>query len=484
LTKCLPYRQPSTKCCNRLARLVLGALYAGLLVSSTALPTWSTNSFSVTYTNTGNSVSSASTWSWQQLGGGTPEPSSLQAYDASGPRLAVDPSTGDIWVAWSQYTGSTFITYVSYLSGGAWSYPTAGVPLANSSSEPAHNPSLVINPSTDTLYVAWAEEDATGNWDINVWSCALPACTSWTKTQAAKGVAPLSTSYGEPSGQYWPRPELADISGTIYVAYAAGGSPDHVVVESLSGSTWSQVGGTIVGGGCSSNCYEWDPYITSGPGGAPFIAWVQYAGSSGSANIYAAYLSGSSWVLAGEPDYCWYGGGLTGSKCPGGTTAVDNERPLIQMVGSTLYLAERELYSGNGNGGGSCYQIYVLAYGGGTSWSEMGSGGSPIDGTCANVSYATSIDGVAEYNDSDPWIASVGNALWVSYSEKSSTNQTFGAWVKTWNGSSWSAVTGAAPLASASGGLFDVVLASASTGQYSAFVYASSNTFTLEVYQW
>ena len=153
--------------------------------------------------------------------------------DQDHPSTVVD-SSGNIWVVWDQESGVVGDSdiYIGKLSNDSDSFGNSTVVYSGANSQ--SHPVLGID-SSDTLYVAWQQDDPNGFWDVYI-------------SSSANGVAwssPILVSFGDPDNQSNQMyPDFAIDHDTTDVLYVVceddrAGNQDIWVASSTDGVTWT-----------------------------------------------------------------------------------------------------------------------------------------------------------------------------------------------------------------------------------------------------
>jgi hypothetical protein len=247
-------------------------------------------------------------------------------------RTAVRPSIASVggtpYVAWQEFTGSTYQVHVAQLTSGAWS-PVGG-PLNIDPTRFAELPSVASVGGIP--YVAWDEYDGTV-YQIHV---AKFANGAWSVVGG-----PLNADPNRNAGSA----DITEVSGVPYVVWEEdNGTTQQVRVARLTGSTWTAVGGTL---NINSTQQAINPTIAD-VGGVPYVAWQEMTG--GHLNVHVKRFAAGTWSAVGSS--------LTSD--PAGAA----ELPSITSVDGIPYVAWEESI-------GLAEQVHVAEFTGG-AWSAVG----------------------------------------------------------------------------------------------------------------
>jgi hypothetical protein len=349
--------------------------------------------------------------------------------------------------------------FVSAFTGGAWTNLGADyTAITGNTSGEDMLPSLAFSggalwESNDNTELGTGTDSLMGSLWAKSWNGS--GCTSaWCGT----AIAPITITGGEAGRRG--RSKLIDVNGTPWLAFLEVDSEidSSLYVENWSGSAWVQQGGKLNKDTTSAVQFAESMSLANDSNNDPWIAWTEYSTATTNPQVYVAHWNGSAWAAVGTSLNISTGSGY----------AYDVS---LTTIGTQPYVAwvERTL-AGNP-------QLYVKTYSGGT-WSQLGSGwlnrntangwaytpSLTNDGTNIYVGWVEHVIGspasayMDEWNTSS-WV-SLGGALnsdAVNGSAQAMSTAYFSgnpvaAWgevnpgnmrqvyVKTWNGSVWTAL--------------------------------------------
>jgi hypothetical protein len=314
-------------------------------------------------------VASAEAW-YQPAGGASPINQSPTAQAAQPSLASVD---GVPYVAWTEPDGTNSEVRVSKLNAAGTAWTQVGGPINQSPTRDAFDPSLASIGGVP--YVAWAESDGTNN-EIRVSKLDGGA---WT--QVVGGASPINQDPSRGADA----PSLASIGGVPYVAWSElDGTSFEIRVSKLDGGAWTQleVGESPINQ--DSNRAARNPSLAS-VGGVPYVAWTEHDGTN--YEVRVSKFDGGAWTQVG-------GGVSPINQDPG----KDGLLPSLDSVAGVPFVAWSEFDATNS-------EIRVSKMnGGGTSWTQVVGGASPINAS-------SSRSGI------EPSLASIGGVPYVAWSE-------------------------------------------------------------------
>jgi hypothetical protein len=352
---------------------------------------------------------------WQEYGAGSASDGGVSNNTTTSlyPAMAVG-TDGNPIVAWSDYAGGNYETYVKRWNGSAWVEMGAGSASGggiSGNTGSSSYPAIAIGTDGNPI-ITWHDSSGGDN-EIYVkrWNGS-----SWVQigTGSASGGGISNNNYDSvypaiaigPDGN--PIITWADKSsgpgGTSgdYEIYARRWDP--------TSSSWVEIGtGSATEGGISNNTYDSSlPAIAIDGSGKPVIVWRDYRTSS-NAEIYVRQWDGSSWVEMG-----------TGGATVGGISnnAGTSSTPAIAIDADGNPIVAWQDSTGGNN------EIYVRRWDPlSSSWVEMGTGSASGKGISTNAGSSSDLALVGGANPLIAWMDnSAGN---------------YEIYVKRWDASAW-----------------------------------------------
>ena len=269
----------------------------------------------------------------------------------------------------------------------------------------------------------------------------LPAAARAAWQEIVGGPSPIAHSVTTEGAN----PSLADVGGTLYVAWGAnvGGTDYDVYVSKLdvSGTSWIDVGGAL-NHTPTDNAFR--PSLAS-IGGVPWVAWIEYDGTSQKLRVARLNDTGDGWIevvgganplnhdptqnawdpsiadVGGVPYVAWAeepvpntnealirvsrlnADGTAWVEVVGGSNPI-NQDPSAQAGGPSLIGIDGVPYVAWQEGYGDP-KIHVSKLNDtGTAWTEIGTGAAPINHD--PTKYASS-----------PSLTAIGGVPWIAWSE-------------------------------------------------------------------
>ena len=304
----------------------------------------------------------------------------------------------------------------------------------------------------------------------------LPAAARAAWQEIVGGPSPIAHSVTTEGAN----PSLADVGGTLYVAWGAnvGGTDYDVYVSKLdvSGISWIDVGGAL-NHTPTDNAFR--PSLAS-IGGVPWVAWIEYDGTSQKLRVARLKDTGDGWIevvgganplnhdptqnawdpsiadVGGVPYVAWAeepvpntnealirvsrlnADGTAWVEVVGGSNPI-NQDPSAQAGGPSLIGIDGVPYVAWQEGYGDP-KIHVSKLNDtGTAWTEIGTGAAPINHD--PTKYASS-----------PSLTAIGGVPWIAWSEFDDMIAQIRVARLNDSGTGWTEVVGGAQPVNLSGG--------------------------------
>jgi Secretion system C-terminal sorting domain len=197
-------------------------------------------------------------------------------YNATNPDIAVDSNTP--YVVWSEENASgDKQIYVKKYNGASWIHASGSVESLNvDGNESGHYPGIAA--AAGTPYVVWAEDE--GN--TRVVYCKYLNGTTWEQMG--------STSLNVDPNKFADYPAIALDGSTLYITWREDAvSAYHIFVKHWNGTDWEQDGGMLNLDGNEDGGYFPSVELINS---IPFISWEEEL------KIYVKKFNGNSWEQA------------------------------------------------------------------------------------------------------------------------------------------------------------------------------------------
>jgi hypothetical protein len=211
--------------------------------------------------------------------------------DNWGPLSTVSDGSGNIWVAWPQGVVGSRDIYVGKLTTGTDSFVNSRIVQVTKDNFDQGNPVIAID-SSDTLYLAWQQDNQQGDWDIYVSTFdetsfdASVDGTSW----------PTEIIDNDPGDANQTNPAIViDSSNKVYIAYDDDQNTDKDIY--IASSADNYVSKTQI---TSATYDQTTPDIAVDSGGTVYVVWADARNWNGSGNlmydIYGAASNDGPWT--------------------------------------------------------------------------------------------------------------------------------------------------------------------------------------------
>jgi len=231
---------------------------------------------------------------WQEVGTSSATVGGIS--DSSGgsyePSLAIHPTSGEPWVAWSDFSAGDAEIYVRRWDGNDWvqvhALSAEGGGISNNSGN-SLSPALAFSPGGSAL-VAWHDQSST---DREIYVRIVTAAGSYEVGAGSASGGGISNNSGE---SYYPAIAVA-ANGSIVIGWQDDSNGAfEIYARQWIASSWQEIGaGSATGGGVSQDGeHSHYPSVAMAPDNSPYIAWDD--NSYGDRQIFILRWSGTTWA--------------------------------------------------------------------------------------------------------------------------------------------------------------------------------------------